>query len=250
MLEGHLNRCLNCGDSLRRRTIATLLLLVLLTPLLAGCQWNPSAENHAEEIEPQVKTGTQVTIQLNWTSADSSLIGRINLNLCPLRPDHVASFLAHVEDQKFDGTPVHRIIPEMYIAAGDFEQGDGTGGHAGIDGTGIGGEPENWTVHPVHSPSLYHGPGVLTTGTDGNTSWGSVFLMLGEKADFSVLDDSHVPFGRVADNASLDQITEISEFNRGAGNRPRPEVNILTIIPKSIDYDIAMDACIREAWKT
>ncbi len=250
MHEEHLNKCLNYGDDVMRRTNAALLLLVLIMPMLAGCEGNPSTGGASENQYSQPESGTQVTIQVNWTSADTPTLEHIVVNLCPLRPNHVASFLAHVERGKFDGTPVHRIIPEMYIATGDFEHGDGTGGYAGIDGSGIGDEPNNWTVHPVQSPSLYHAPGVLTTGTDGNSSWGSVFLMLGERADFSLLDDNHVPFGKVADNASLDVITQISEFNRGAGNRPRPEVHMLTIIQKTIDYDVAMNACMREAWKT
>ena len=217
--------------------------------MFAGCQANKDRSDDSSFDATQLEYGTQVTIQVNWTSGEVQSLENIVVNLCPLRPNHVASFLAHIDNSRFDGMPIHRIIPEMYIATGDFEHGDGTGGHAGIDSTGTGDNPTNWTIHPIHSPPLYHAPGVLTTGSDGNSSWGSVFLMLGERADFNILDDSHVPFGRVGSNASLDLITEISEFNRGEANRPRPEVHVLTMIPKQIDYKVAMDACVREAWE-
>ena len=109
-----------------RRTNVALLLLVLGTSILAGCGGGPSPGDEIEGSSSQVEVGTQVTIQVNWTSGDSSSLEHIVVNLCPLRPNHIASFLA-ARGWALGGDGVTNVWAAQQRYKRDRNMRDGTG---------------------------------------------------------------------------------------------------------------------------
>jgi peptidylprolyl isomerase len=144
-------------------------------------------------------------------------IGRINMELfedeVPRTVKNFLSFVDGYDGKSYDKCNVHRIIPGFMMQTGDFERGDGTGGHS-IYGKYF----EDETFEHKHDC-----PGLLSMANAGPNTNGSQFFITFEMAPW--LDDKHVVFGKVLDD-SFGVLKKIEKYGSGEG-KPKKKIKII-----------------------
>lgn len=136
----------------------------------------------------------------------------------------------------YDNTTFHRVIDGFMIQAGDFTNGDGTGGHAGIwqgycngqpsNNSSCGGAGENaWTIPDEANGNLTHQPCMLSMAkTSAPNTGGSQFFVIPENSTPDWLDGVHTVFGEVV--LGCDIVTAISETPTGSNDQPVNDIVI------------------------
>ena len=136
----------------------------------------------------------------------------------------------------YDNTIFHRVIDGFMIQAGDFTNGDGTGGHAGIWQGYCNGQPSNdsscsgagesaWTIPYEVNTNLTHQPCMLSMAkTSAPNTGGSQFFVVPTDSTPDWLDGVHTVFGEVI--IGCDIVTAISETATGEGDRPVVDIVI------------------------
>ena len=214
-----------------------LTLLFLLTPLTGCLESTDTDEDVSTDTDEDVigsndsidyqdvfvevsheENVYQFTIQLNFTAA----------------PLHSDNFQTHVSQGNYDSTIFHRIISGFMIQAGDFENGDGTGGYAanwyGICNTA---ESEledcpdqtNWNVPDEADNGLEHLECSVSMAKTGlPNSGGSQFFIVPSDVTTPWLDGVHTVFGKVTEGC--ENITTISKVSTGSRDKPNSDVII------------------------
>jgi len=111
-------------------------------------------------------------------------------------------------DKLFDGTILHRVIPDFMVQGGD-PLGTGTGG------PGYKFEDE----FPPNGPK-FDKPGLLAMANAGPNSNGSQFFVTVVATPW--LNNKHTIFGEVTEG--MDVVTKISNLPTGAQDRPQSDV--------------------------
>jgi len=143
-------------------------------------------------------TTSQGTIELELFDADA--------------PKTVENFTKLAGEGYYDGLVFHRVIPDFMIQGG-CPRGDGTGG------PGYSFEDE-FNDHPVAR-------GYLAMANAGpNTNGSQFFIVTIDAAPW--LDGKHTVFGRVT--SGMDVVDAISAVETGAGDRPRDDVRIESVV--------------------
>ena len=152
-------------------------------------------------------------------------------------PNHVDSFLTHIENGNYNSAIFHRIIDNFMIQGGDFESGTGTGGYAAdwygyCNGIAVSSSDScnmnSWTLPDEANNGLDHIPGALSMAkTSSPNTGGSQFFIVPSDSSPSHLNGVHTVFGYVT--SGLDSITDISEVATGNNDRPIYEVTINSI---------------------
>ncbi len=126
-------------------------------------------------------------------------VGEIKIKLFRDEAPNIAdNFYRLAVDGKYDDTAFHRVIKGFIIQAGDYENGDGTGG-AAYNGKFLKDEI---------SDNLSHVRGAVSMANRGPDTNGSQFFIVHEDAQF--LDGRHTIFGQVVSNmAVIDRIARI-----------------------------------------
>ena len=148
----------------------------------------------------------------------------------------------------YDNTIFHRVIDDFMIQGGDFEHGDGTGGHAaswqgycnGAQTT----EPQcpegvsRYTIPDEANNNLTHQPYALSMAKTSapNTGGSQFFILDNDTAPW--LDGQHTVFGKVV--AGFGVVDTISETQTGQNDRPVNDViieNVSVVHVINDDYD-------------
>ena len=106
----------------------------------------------------------------------------------------------------YDGLKFHRVIADFMIQGGC------------PDGTGSG--SPGYSFADEFHPDLKHDKaGVLSMANAGPATNGSQFFITCNKADW--LDDKHVVFGKVLDEASMNVVRKLENVTVGQESKPR-----------------------------
>lgn len=141
-------------------------------------------------------------------------------------PNTVANFVSLIEDDFYDGTTFHRVIPDFMIQGGDP---DGTG--MGGPGYRIAGEFTNNDF----DNSLKHERGVISMArTNDPDSGGSQFFIM--VADAESLDNEYASFGRVLEG--MEVVDRIVAAERDASDKPLADevMKDVEVDTKGFDY--------------
>ena len=152
-----------------------------------------------------------------------------------IAPMHVESFIALANEEYFNGTTFHRVIPGFMIQGGDPNSRNenrathGTGGRAGkFFGLGNEEDPSTWLI-PQEFSDTPHVKGILSMArTNDPNSASSQFFVCHDNANF--LDNNYTVFGKVIDG--LDIIDEIVNVAKDQNDNPLERVEMSIRIAK------------------
>jgi len=155
-----------------------------------------------------------------------------------IAPMHVESFMALANEEYFNGTTFHRVIPGFMIQGGDPNSRNenrathGTGGRAGkFFGLGNEEDPSTWLI-PQEFSDTPHVKGILSMArTNDPNSASSQFFVCHDNANF--LDNNYTVFGKVIDG--LDIIDEIANVAKDQNDNPLERVEMSIRIAKRSD---------------
>ena len=131
-------------------------------------------------------------------------------------PMHVESFISLAEEEYFNGTTFHRVIPGFVIQGGDPNSKldnralHGTGGRAGkFFGLGDENDPNSWLI-PAEFNDIPHTKGILSMArTNDPNSASSQFFVCHDNAPF--LDKNYTVFGKVFEGQEVIELIVNSE---------------------------------------
>ena len=152
-----------------------------------------------------------------------------------LAPMHVESFIALTNEEYFNGTTFHRVIPGFVIQGGDPNSRNenrmthGTGGRAGkFFGIGNEEDPSTWLIPQEFNPTP-HVKGILSMArTNDPNSASSQFFVCHDNASF--LDNNYTVFGKVIDG--LDIIDMIANVAKDQNDNPLEKVEMTVRMAK------------------
>ena len=152
-----------------------------------------------------------------------------------IAPMHVESFMALANEEYFNGTTFHRVIPGFMIQGGDPNSRNenrathGTGGRAGkFFGLGNEEDPSTWLI-PQEFSDTPHVKGILSMArTNDPNSASSQFFVCHDNANF--LDNNYTVFGKVIDG--LDIVDEIANVAKDQNDNPLERVEMSIRIAK------------------
>jgi cyclophilin family peptidyl-prolyl cis-trans isomerase len=212
---------------------------------------NVTGINHVDRNEsasiPSPIDNTNITMQISYVPNGMSESDRTTaLVMIELytedAPNHVDSFLTHIENGNYDNAIFHRIIDNFMIQGGDFEFGSGTGGYAAnwygyCNGQQASEEDcsnVDWTLPDEANNGLTHNSGAISMAkTSAANTGGSQFFIVPSDSNPSHLNGVHTVFGYVT--SGLDQIDLISEVTTGSNDRPIYDVSIINITIDNLD---------------
>jgi peptidyl-prolyl cis-trans isomerase B (cyclophilin B) len=150
-------------------------------------------------------------------------------------PMHVESFVALANEQYFDGTTFHRVIPDFVIQGGDPNSKlenrslHGTGGRAGkFFGIGDENDSSTWLI-PQEFNSIPHEKGILSMArtNDPNSASSQFFVCHG---DPSFLDNNYTVFGKVIQG--LEVIDSIANIEKDMNDNPLEKIEMTVKMAK------------------
>ena len=152
-----------------------------------------------------------------------------------IAPMHVESFMALANEEYFNGTTFHRVIPGFMIQGGDPNSRNenrathGTGGRAGkFFGLGNEEDPSTWLI-PQEFSDTPHVKGILSMArTNDPNSASSQFFVCHDNANF--LDNNYTVFGKVIDGLNI--IDEIANVAKDQNDNPLERVEMSIRIAK------------------
>ena len=172
----------------------------------------------------------------NNVAVISTNFGDMVVELYPdIAPMHVESFMALINEEYFNGTTFHRVIPGFMIQGGDPNSRNenrathGTGGRAGkFFGLGNEEDPSTWLI-PQEFSNTPHVKGILSMArTNDPNSASSQFFVCHDNANF--LDNNYTVFGKVIDG--LDIIDQIANVAKDQNDNPLEKVEMSIRIAK------------------
>jgi cyclophilin family peptidyl-prolyl cis-trans isomerase len=147
-------------------------------------------------------------------------------------PMHVESFIALAEEEYFNGTTFHRVIPGFVIQGGDPNSKlanralHGTGGRAGkFFGLGDENDSNTWLI-PAEFNDIPHTKGILSMArTNDPNSASSQFFVCHDNAPF--LDKNYTVFGKVIKGLEVIDLIVNSEKDMNDNPLEKIEMTVL-----------------------
>lgn len=164
-----------------------------------------SEEETTETVEDYSKDVTENPVVTITMENDEQIVVELEPKIAP---NTVANFVSLIEDDFYDGTTFHRVIPDFMIQGGDPE------------GTGMGGP--DYTIDGEFTNNgfdntLKHERGVISMArSQSPDSAGSQFFIM--VADVESLDDEYASFGRVIEG--MDVVDAIVNVERDSSDKP------------------------------
>lgn len=164
----------------------------------------------------------------------STKFGEMVIEFYPdVAPMHVESFITLAEENYFDGTTFHRVIPGFVIQGGDPNSKlenraiHGTGGRAGkFFGIGDKDDSSTWLI-PQEFNDIPHEKGILSMArTNDPNSASSQFFICHDNASF--LDNNYTVFGKVI--KGLEVIDLIVNVEKDMNDNPLEKVEMKVLI--------------------
>ena len=195
--------------------------------MMIGCgktkenKMDEKSSNNSESITNESEKETAVI---------STKFGDITLEFFDeLAPKHVESFKLHAQNDYYNGTIFHRIIPGFMIQGGDpltrskDKSRHGTGGNAAkYFGVGKESEPNTWDL-PAEFSNRTHSRGILSMARSQDPdSGGSQFFICVANASF--LDGQYTVFGKVIEG--LDVVDQIVNEPRDQRDNPNDRIEM------------------------
>ena len=180
----------------------------------SGAHSNGKEENWdvvAETAYMELLTDSGLTFAFLELTSGNAPIGRLIFELYPdLAPKTCENFLKLCEE-KYVGTPLHRVKPGGWMQGGDVKTGNGDGGESALGGP-----------LPDESFAIEHSEmGVLGMANTGpHTATSQFYVTFAPCASF---DKKYVAFGRLVDGAKLLGYVESVDC---LNERPKMEITI------------------------
>ena len=190
-----------------------------------------------------VQASGDVLMEITWTdTAGVNHNGKIWISLDDSStPMHAESFRENVDAKRYDGVIFHRVIDDFMIQSGDFENQDGSGGHAGaffgycssnpsVTSNDCKDDMTQWVI-PAEFGNT-HDAGVIAAARSSNeNSAGSQFYLVDSNGAYS-LDDSYTAFGKAykgeidgSETTGVEVIDQISQVSCGGSGQPCSQGN-------------------------
>jgi len=187
------------------KKLFTFLSAILLATALAACSAGTTQTTNSQ-------SNMNATIKTNF--------GDIQIELyADKTPETVKNFTTLAQEGKYDGVIFHRVIPDFMVQTGDFENGDGTGGHS-YKGAGT-------SIPDEFDSSLSHEYGTLSMANRGPNTGGSQFFIVQNQQGTAWLDGKHSIFGKVT--SGMDVVEQIAALETDTMARPTQDAIIETI---------------------
>jgi len=202
--------------------------------------------------QPKEVSVGDVIMELSWTDTSGAFHeGTIWIQLFEdTTPMHAESFRANTDAGRYDDTIFHRIVDGFMIQGGDFENRDGTGGHAGkyfgyCASTGFSESTEcenqmtEWVIPAEFGQT--HDAGVIAAArSQSENSAGSQFYLVDSTGAHS-LDGQYTAFGFAykglidgSETTGIEVIDQISQVGCGSGENTCTDQNKLSTYPVTV----------------
>ena len=233
------NNLTNCPHSNSQRMLVEWSVIYRIHNV-SGVNYYAGDNLSDENLNPEGNTNITMEISYvpNGMDENARTTSVINIELYNNdAPNHIDSFLTHIENGNYNSTIFHRIIDNFMIQGGDIEGLNGYGGYAAnwygyCNGQSGGIENDcsmsDWTIPDEADNGLTHTSGALSMAkTSSPNTAGSQFFIVPSDSNPSHLDGVHTVFGYVTDG--LDSITEISEVDINNNDKPTYDVIVESI---------------------
>ena len=237
-------RLFNNGGPTLAGMVAIFGIFIVVLAILASANTSESPNN------------SNVVMEITWTDTNNvDHTGKIWIEFYDDEtPMHAESFRANAEADRYDGTIFHRIVDGFMIQGGDFENGDGTGAHAGeFFGYCANSQPSpfsesdvcqndmtNWVIPAEFGQT--HEPGTIAAArSSSENSAGGQFYLVDSDGAYN-LDGSYTAFGKAyrgeidgMSTSGVEVIDAISEVGCGPSQTVCTDSNKLSTFPVTVE---------------
>ncbi|XP_011691531.1 PREDICTED: peptidyl-prolyl cis-trans isomerase E isoform X1 [Wasmannia auropunctata] len=164
-----------------------------------------SAKTNDSVAQPKkAKQNPQVYFDISIGKQEvGRVIMMLRADIVPKTAENFRALCTHEKGYGYQGSTLHRIIPDFMCQGGDFTNHNGTGGKS-IYGNKF--DDENFELK-------HTGPGTLSMANSGPNTNGSQFFLCTARTDW--LDGKHVVFGHVL--SGLDVVRKVEKCGTKAG---------------------------------
>tara|TARA_B100000767_G_scaffold234274_1_gene226988 strand:+ start:1084 stop:2214 length:1131 start_codon:yes stop_codon:yes gene_type:complete len=202
--------------------------------------------------QPKAVSVGDVVMELTWTDTDGTFHeGTIWIQLYEeATPMHAESFRANTDAGRYDSTIFHRIVDGFMVQGGDFENRDGTGGHAGkyfgycastgfSESTECENQMSDWVV-PAEFGETHNAGVIAAARSSSDNSAGSQFYLVDSTGAYS-LDGQYTAFGFAykglidgSETSGIEVIDQISQVGCGPSESSCSDQNKLSTYPVTV----------------